>query len=202
MDNAGPDDTLPDLPDLPDFPDLLVSHPIVTSDTTREMITPSKRSETSLRSVVTVTETTSCMASSTLAVTEPDGKETAASQSGVTESTRITTGAVIEIVPMTNPALETETVKSIPDTNTGTQPLSMASGTNDKNIGETGKVQMNTQQQISEDYAIPEEIASEALLMLQEMSQPDPQESDDYDKYALPISTERLPDVVSEINEE
>ena len=38
--------------------------------------------------------------------------------------------------------------------------------------------------------------------MLQEMSQPNPQEPDDYDEYALPVGTERLPDIVSEINEE
>ena len=38
--------------------------------------------------------------------------------------------------------------------------------------------------------------------MLQEMSQPNPQEPDDYDEYALPVGTERLPDIVSEMNEE
>ena len=66
--------------------------------------------------------------------------------------------------------------------------------------GETRKLQ--TQQQISEDYAIPEEIASAALLMLQDMSQPNPQEPDDNDEYALPVGTERLPDIVSEMIEE
>ena len=65
-----------------------------------------------------------------------------------------------------------------------------------------GNVQKNTQQKISEDYKVPEEIASAALLMLQEMSQPNPQEPDDNDKYALPVGTERLPDIVSEMNEE
>ena len=61
---------------------------------------------------------------------------------------------------------------------------------------------MNTQQQISEDYAVPEEIASAALLMLQDMSQLNPQEPEDKDEYALPVDTERLPDIVSEMNEE
>ena len=34
------------------------------------------------------------------------------------------------------------------------------------------------------------------------MSQSTPQEPDDNDKYALPVGTERLPDIVSEMNEE
>ena len=68
--------------------------------------------------------------------------------------------------------------------------------------GVTRKVQTNSQQLISEDYAVPEEIASVALLMLQDMSQPNPQEPEDKDEYALPVDTERLPDIVSEMNEE
>ena len=104
---------------------------------------------------------------------------------------------------MIDPTLETETEESVPDSNTSTQPRSVATGTNDTNTtGETGKIQTNTQQRISEDYTIPEEIASVALLMLQEMSQPNPQEPDGYDEYALPVGTERLPDIVSEMNEE
>ena len=55
---------------------------------------------------------------------------------------------------------------------------------------------------ISEDYEVPEEIASAALLMLQEMSQPNPQELDDNNEYTLLVGTERLPDIVSEMNEE
>ena len=109
----------------------------------------------------------------------------------------------MEIVPMIDPTLETETEESVPVSNTGTQPRSVAAGTNATNMtGKTGKIQTNTQQQISEDYAIPEEIASAALLMLQEMSHPNPQEPDDYDEYALPVGTERIPDIVSEMNEE
>ena len=42
--------------------------------------------------------------------------------------------------------------------------------------GETSTKQTSTQKHISEDYAVPEEIASEALLMLQTMSQSNPQE--------------------------
>ena len=38
--------------------------------------------------------------------------------------------------------------------------------------------------------------------MLQDMSQPNPQEPDDNDEYALPVGTEKLPDIVSEMNEE
>ena len=69
-------------------------------------------------------------------------------------------------------------------------------------IREKSTIQTNTQQHISEDYAVPEEIASEALLMLQTMSQPNPQELEDNDDYALPVGTERLPDIISKINEE
>ena len=69
-------------------------------------------------------------------------------------------------------------------------------------IGEMSTVHTKTQQRISEDYVVPEEIAFEALLMLQNMSQPNPQEMEDNDEYALPVGTERLPDIVSEMNEE
>ena len=121
----------------------------------------------------------------------------------VTESTSATTGAVIEIVPTIDPTLEVETEASVPDSNTGTQPRSVVTGANDTNTtGETRKIPTNTQQRISEDYEVPEEIASVALLMLQEMSQPNPQEPDNNDEYALPVGTERLPDIVSEMNEE
>ena len=112
---------------------------------------------------------------------------------------------MIEIVPTINPTLEVETEASELDPNrdTGTQPRSVVTKASDTNkTGETRKVQMNTQQRISEDYTIPEEIASEALLMLQDMSQLNPQEPDDNDEYALPVGTERLPDIVSEMNEE
>ena len=37
--------------------------------------------------------------------------------------------------------------------------------------------------------------------MLQDMSQPSPQEPDDNNEYALPVGTEKLPDIVSEMNE-
>ena len=91
----------------------------------------------------------------------------------------------------------------VPDSNTGTQPRAVVTEANDgSTTGITGNVQKNTQQKISEDYEVPEEIASAALLMLQEMSQPNPQEPDDNDEYALPVGTERLPDIVSEMNEE
>ena len=53
-DNTYPDDTLPDL---------LVTHTIETRDNTRETTKPSKESETPLRPAVTVTETTTTMAS-------------------------------------------------------------------------------------------------------------------------------------------
>ena len=107
------------------------------------------------------------------------------------------------MLQLIDPTLEVETGANIPDSNTGTQPQSVVTGNNDTNTtGETRKIQMNTQQQIFEDYAIPEEIASAALLMLQEMSQSNPQEPDDNNEYALPVGTERLPDIVSEMNEE
>ena len=38
--------------------------------------------------------------------------------------------------------------------------------------------------------------------MLQNMSQPNLQELDDNDEYTLPVGTERLPDIVNEMNEE
>ena len=99
--------------------------------------------------------------------------------------------------------VRTEASELDPNRDTDTQPQSVVTGASDTNkTGETGNVQMNTQQRISEDYAIPEEIASEALLMLQNMSQPNKQELDDNDEYALPVGTERLPDIVSEMNEQ
>ena len=110
---------------------------------------------------------------------------------------------MIEIVPAIDPTLETETEVNVPDSNIGTQPRAMVTEANDSNMtGKMGNVPKNTQQKISEDYEVPEEIASVALLMLQEMSQPNPQEPDDNDEYALPVGTERLPDIVSEMNEE
>ena len=117
-DNADPDDTLPDLP---------VTHPIEARDNTPDMIKPSKQSETSLQSVVTVTETTTSMASkmtdtTTTDANEPECEQNVATRSVVTESTSITIGAVIEIVPMIDPTLEVETEASVPDPNTGTQP--------------------------------------------------------------------------------
>ena len=33
--------------------------------------------------------------------------------------------------------------------------------------------------------------------MLQNMSQPNPQEMEDNDEYAIPVGTEKLPDIVS-----
>ena len=104
---------------------------------------------------------------------------------------------------MIDPTLEFETETSAPDPKTGTQPRSVVTGASETNItGVTKKAHMNTQQRISEDYTIPEEIASAALLMLQDMSQPNTQEPEDTDEYALPVDTERLPDIVSEMNEE
>ena len=39
--------------------------------------------------------------------------------------------------------------------------------------------------------------------MLQNMNQPNPQETEDNnDEYVLPVGTERLPDIVSEMNKE
>ena len=112
---------------------------------------------------------------------------------------------MIEIVPMIDPTLEVKTEASElnPNRDTDTQLQSVVTGASDTNTtGETRKVQTNTQQRISEDYTVPEEIASEALLMLQDMSQLNPQEPDDNDEYALPVGTEKLPDIVSEMNEE
>ena len=110
---------------------------------------------------------------------------------------------MVEIVPAIEPRLETETEANVPDANTGMQPRAVVTEANDgSTTGKTGNVQKNTQQKISEDYDVPEEIASAALLMLQNMSQPNPQEPDDNDEYALPVGTERLPDIVSEMNEE
>ena len=122
---------------------------------------------------------------------EAECEQNVATRSVVTESTSITTGAVIEIVAMIAPTLEVETEASVPDLNSSTQPRSVVTGASDTNMtGETRKVQTNTQQRISEDYAIPEEIASAVLLMLQDMSQPNPQEPDDNNEYALPVGRE------------
>ena len=143
------------------------------------------------------------MATETHEKKEPESDRNAETRSVVTETTSVTTEAVIEIVPVIDPMLETETEVNIPDPNTGTQPQAVVTETNDNNMtGKMVNVQKNTQQKISEDYDVPEEIASAALLMLQEMSQPNPQEPEDNDEYALPEGTERLPDIVSEMNEE
>ena len=58
----------------------------------------------------------------------------------------------------------------------------------------------DTQQRITDDYAVLEDIASEVLLLLQSMNQPTPQ--DDNDDYALPVGTVKLPDLISEMNHE
>ena len=68
-DNADPEDTLPDLP---------VSGPIEASDNTRDMIKRPERSESSLRTVVTLTETTTSIASKTTNI--PDVHEPACEQ--------------------------------------------------------------------------------------------------------------------------
>ena len=110
-------------------------------------------------------------------VNEPESEQNVATWSVVTETTSDTAGNVIEIVPMTEPTLEVGTAATElePNRDTDTNLRSVVTGASDTNTtGETGNVQMNTQQRISEDYAIPEEIASEALLMLQNMSQPNP----------------------------
>ena len=136
-------------------------------------------------------------------IKEPESEQNAATRAVVTDITSATTDAVIEIVPTIDPTLETETEANVHDSNTGTQPRAVVTEANDNNTtGKKGNVQKNTQQKNSEDYEVPEEIASAALLMLQEMSQPNPQEPDDNDEYALPVGTERLPDIVSEMNEE
>ena len=60
-----------------------------------------------------------------------------------------------------------------------------------------------TKQRTSEDYDVPEEIASEALLLLQEISQPNDEVDEEADNdYALPVNTVKLPDIVREMNTE
>ena len=185
------------------MPDLPVPHPIEESDNTLGTMKSSKQPENSLQSVVTGTDKTTSMASENLDAKEPESEQNAGTRSVVTEITSATTDAVIEIAPAIDPTLETKTEANAPDSNTGTQPRSVVTEANDSNTtGKMGNVQKNTEQKISEDYDVPEEIVSAALLMLQEMSQPNPQEPDDNDEYALPVGTERLPDIVSEMNEE
>ena len=60
----------------------------------------------------------------------------------------------------------------------------------------------DVQERICDDYAVPEDIASEALLMLQDMNQPNADNDIDDDEYALPVGTEKLPDLVQEMNQE
>ena len=134
---------------------------------------------------------------------EPESDRNAATQAVVTDITRATTNAVIEIIPTIDPTLKKEIGVNVHDDNTGTQPRAVVTEASDNNkTGKMVNVQRNTQQKISEDYEVPEEIVSAALLLLQEISQPNPQEPDDNDEYALPVGTERLPDIVSEMNEE
>ena len=102
MDNADPEDTLPDLP---------ASSPIEASDNTRDTIKGPERLESSLRTVVTLTETMTSIASKTTNIPdvhEPACNQTATSRSEVTESTKTTTSAVIEIVPSIDPTLDTD----------------------------------------------------------------------------------------------
>ena len=131
-------------------------------------------------------------------------KEPESDRAVVTDITSATINAIIEIVPTIDPTLETVTEGNVQDSNTSTQPRAVVTEANvnvNNTTGKMGNVQKNTQQRITDDYEVPEEIASAALLMLQEMSQPNPQEPDN-DEYALPVGTERLPDIVSEMNEE
>ena len=75
-------------------------------------------------------------------VHEPACEQTATSRSEVTESTRTTTSAVIEIVPSIDPTLDTETEENVAELNTGTQPRSVVTGTDDTHTtGGTGKIQ-------------------------------------------------------------
>ena len=161
--SADPDDTLPDLP---------ISRPIEESD---------KQPEDSLRTVVTETEKTTSMVSENREIKELESDRDAATRAVVTDITSATTDAIIEIVPTIDPTLETVTEGNVQDSNTGTQPRAVVTEANvnvNNTTGKTGNVQKNTQQRITDDYEVPEEIASAALLMLQEMSQPNPQEPD------------------------
>ena len=90
------------------------------------------------------------MASENLDIKEPESEQNAATQSVVTEITSATTDAVIEIVPVIDPTLETESEANVPDSNTSTQPRAVVTEANDSNTtGKTGNVQKNTQQKIS-----------------------------------------------------
>ena len=124
------------------------------------------------------------------------------SQAVVTMTTSDIAENVIDIVPMTESMLEGSTARTEPKS-TDTKSRAVVTGASDsKTTGETANVRTNIQQCISEDYAVPEDITSEALLMLQNMSQPNLQEHDDNDEYALPVGTEKFLDIVSEMNEE
>ena len=68
--------------------------------------------------------------------------------------------------------------------------------------GEAQSKHTAVQQCIPDDYAVLEEIASEALLMLQDMNQPNIPDADIDDEYALPVGTEKLPDLIKEMNQE
>ena len=110
----------------------------------------------------------------------------------------VSTASVIGITSVTDIPLDKNTILTEqPDNETRSV---VTTDTETKKPGES-----MIEQPISKDYLVPEEIASEALIMLRDMSQPTMQEGDNDDEdneYALPVGAARLPDIVSEMNEE
>ena len=97
------------------MPDLPISCPIEESDNTLGTMKSSKRPEDSLRSVVTETDKMTSMVSENCDINEPESEQNAATRAIVTDITSATTDAVIEIVPMIDPTLETETEVNVHD---------------------------------------------------------------------------------------
>ena len=167
-------ETLPDLPTV---------HPI-ESDTNKQK-TDKTYEKTAPRSVVTVTQPS---------LVEPSKDNLPARKSESIPRVPLALSTTPAPVPTTYEAAATSVRP-----NQDVRPV-VTSETEPTKTGE-----ITVAKKISDDYSVPEEIASEALAMLRDMGQRTTQggdNDDEDDEYALPVGAARLPDLVSEMNEE
>ena len=159
------------------LPNLPTTHPIELESNKQK--TDKTHEETSTRSVVTDTQTSPV---------EPSKDSIPSRESE--DVSRVPLALSITSAPI--PILEEATEPSV-RLNQDTRPVV------------TYEKETTVAKKLSDDYSVPEEIASEALAMLRDMSQPNTQggdNDDENDEYALPVGAARLPDLVSEMNEE
>ena len=210
---TNPDDTLPDLPDMElNSP----AEPVTMADNTTYKQKMS--SETGIRNRSGVTDKVASATTETEETTTSNttmNEENLLSHSAVTLPVRNivkNTDNMINIEAEINTEPETEMSKddiianqepstSEPDRDP-TMRLVVTQLPNTEIPGDTSTKQASTQQHVLDNYDVPEEIASEALLLLQTMNQPNPQEQEYADDYTLPVDTAKLPDLISEMNQE